>query len=180
MSIFDLILVFIIGAFGLFGLWFGLIHTLGSVLGTVFGAYLASRYYEPVAGWLIHVTGWSENFSRVLVFIIAFVIINRLVGLAFWLVDKVLSIITRLPFISSLNRILGLVLGLFEGALTLGLIFYFIERFPLSDKIMTYAAGSVVLPIVVPLAGVLVPLLPEALRMLKSTVDFAEGVFLKK
>ncbi len=180
MSIFDIVLLVIIGSFGLFGLWFGFVHTLGSLVGTVMGAYLASRYYEPVANWLIHTTGWGDNFSRVLVFIIVFIIINRLVGLIFWIIDKILSIITRLPFISSLNRMLGLVLGLFEGVLTLGLIFYFIERFPLSDKIMGYAAGSAVLPFVIPVASVLVPLLPEAIRMLKSTIDFAEHVFLKK
>lgn len=179
MSLFDIILLIIIGAFGLFGLWFGLVHTLGSLLGTVFGAYLASRYYEPVANWLIGTFGWNENFSRVLVFVVAFIIINRLVGLLFWIVDKILSLITRLPFINSMNRILGLVFGLLEGALTVGLIFYFIQRFPLSEKLMALAAGSLVLPIVVPMASVLVPLLPEAIRMLKSTVDYAEGAILK-
>ena len=178
MSLVDIIFLIIIGGFAMFGFWFGLIHTLGSLLGTVIGAYLASRYYEPMAGWLTGVTGWEGNLPKVLMFIIAFVIINRLVGFAFWIVDKFAGIITHLPFIKGINRFLGLLVGAFEGVLTLGLIVYFIERFPLSDKLMEKMAESVVAPILSSIANILVPLLPEALKMLKSTVDYIEGVIL--
>lgn len=65
MSLFDIILIVIVAGFGLFGLWFGLVHTLGSLIGTVFGVYLASRYYGPVAEWLIRATGWGKCFPRV-------------------------------------------------------------------------------------------------------------------
>ena len=87
MILFDLILLLILGGFVAYGLWFGLIHTLGSLLGMVVGVFLASRYYELGAGWLMNITGWGDNFSKVLIFIIAFFIINRLVGFCFWIVD---------------------------------------------------------------------------------------------
>jgi uncharacterized membrane protein required for colicin V production len=74
MSLFDIILLCIIAGFGLFGLWFGLISTLGSIAGTLLGVYLASRWYVPVAEWLINTTGWSPNFSKVVIFIIVFLI----------------------------------------------------------------------------------------------------------
>ncbi len=170
MSLFDTIVLVIIGGFGLFGLWFGLVHTLGSLIGTVFGVYLASRYYGPVAEWLIRTTGWEENISRVVIFVIAFIVINRLVGLAFWIVDKILSIFTRLPFVSSLNRLLGLIFGLFEGALVVGMVFYFIARFPIGEKFMGWIAASQVAPFTVKIATVLWPLLPDAIKALKSTV----------
>jgi len=170
MSIFDISLLVIIAGFGLFGLWFGLVHTLGSLIGTILGVYLASRYYSPVADWLIRTTGWGENVSRVVVFIIAFVIINRLVGLVFWIVDKILSIFTSLPFISSINRLLGMVFGLLEGALVIGIIFYFIARFPVGDTFMSWVSSSKVVPYTVKLAAVLWPLLPDAIKTLKSTV----------
>lgn len=168
-SIFDLVLLIIIAGFGLFGLWFGLIHTLGSLVGTVAGVYLASRYYEFVADWLIRLTGWGENFSRVIMFIIAFVIINRLVGLAFWFVDKILSLVTSLPFVGGLNRMLGLVFGMAEGALVLGIIFYFIARFPLGNNFMEMIAASKLVGPLMGAASILWPLLPEALRALKNT-----------
>lgn len=178
MGLFDIILLIIIAGFAMFGFWFGLIHTLGSLLGTVFGAYLASRYYEPMADWLINITGWGENTSRVLMFIIAFLIINRLVGFGFWIVEKFLHIITSLPFIKGLNRILGLLLGVFEGLITLGLVIYFIERFPLGDWVMERLADSIVAPYAVSTAEILLPLLPEALKMLQSTVDYVENMIL--
>jgi uncharacterized membrane protein required for colicin V production len=178
MSLIDVILLIIIAGFGMFGLWFGLIHTLGSLIGTVAGAYLASRFYEPMANWLIGITGWGENISRVLMFIIAFIIINRLVGFGFWIVDKTLSIFTGLPFIRGINRFLGLVFGIFEGILTIGLIIYFIERFPLSTWLMERLADSTIAPFTTSLAAVLIPLLPDALRILRSTVDYVEDVVL--
>lgn len=176
MSLFDIILLIIIGGFAMFGFWFGLVHTLGSLIGTVLGAYLAGRYYEPMADWLTNITGWGGNVPKVLMFVIAFILINRLVGFGFWIVDKLTGIITRLPFISGINRLLGLILGAVEGAITLGLIFYFIDKIPLSEYIMGYMAGSAVVPKLIGLAGILIPLLPEALKMLNSTVDFAQGV----
>ncbi|MDD4476840.1 MAG: CvpA family protein [Patescibacteria group bacterium] len=171
MSLFDTILLIIMGGFGLFGLWFGLVHTLGSLVGTVFGVYFASRYYEPAANWLINITGWNENLARVIMFAVAFVIINRLIGLCFWFLDKILSFITNLPFIKSINKLLGMIFGLFEGALVLGIIFYFISKFPLSEYFMSYIAQSQVAPITVKTASILWPLLPEAIRMLQGTAQ---------
>ena len=160
----------------MFGFWFGLVHTFGSLAGTVLGAYVASRYYEPMAAWLVNITGWDGNHSKVLMFVISFVIINRLVGFGFWILDKTTNFITSMPFLNSLNRFLGMVLGLFEGVITLGLILYFIERVPLSDQFMGWMSASNIVPFLVSSAAVLIPLLPEALKMLRSTVDYVQNI----
>lgn len=170
MSIFDIVLLVILGGFGLFGLWFGLVHTLGSLIGTAFGVFLSVRFYEPVAKWLINITGWNENICNVVVFVVMFFILNRLVGLLFWLVERVVRIFTGLPFIRSIDRLLGLGFGLLEGGLVLGFIFYFIARFPLGEWFMGNMASSKIVPYVVKLANVLMPLVPEAIKILKSTV----------
>jgi len=170
MSLFDIILLVIILGFGLFGLWFGLVHAVASLVGSVIGFYLASRYYEPLANWVISTTGWAPNVSRVMVFVISFIIITRLIGLIFWLLEKVLGLFTRLPFIHSLDRFLGLVFGLLEGAMVMGIIFYFIARFPVGPWIMDGMTMSLVAPYTVKLASVFLPLLPSALRMLQSAV----------
>lgn len=169
-SYFDFALILIIGGFGLFGLWFGLVHTIGSLVGTVVGVYLAGSYYEPVANWLIKTTGWGANFSKVLMFIIVFFVINRLVGLVFWILDKFLSFFTNLPFIHSLDRLLGLVFGLIEGALGLGIIFYFIGKFPVGIKFMEWIAASKIVPSLVKMASILWPLLPEAVKSIQSVI----------
>jgi membrane protein required for colicin V production len=176
-SWFDLSLIVIVGGFALFGFWFGFIHTAGSLIGTLAGAYIASRYYELLAQWLMHITGWEGNTARVVMFILAFLIISRLIGFAFWIVDRILSIITRLPFVSSINRILGVALGFLEGVMTVGLILFFVERFPLSDKIMEMIAQSEYAPKFRSVADVFIPLLPDALKLLKSTVDYVQHTF---
>ena len=178
MSFFDITLIVILSGFALFGLWFGLVHTLGSLVGTILGSYLASRYYDVMAGWLMNLTGWGDNVSKVIMFIVAFILINRLVGVAFWLIDRLLSVFTKLPGVRALNHVAGLALGLFEGILTLGLIIYFIERFPLGDTLMNTIASSLLAPYLTIPAMILVPLLPEALRLLHSTIDYAEDLFL--
>ena len=171
MSIFDISLLIIIGGFALFGLWFGLIRTLGSLVGTVVGVFVASRFYESLANWIINLTGWSQNYVKVIVFVAAFLIITRLVGFVFWLIEKVFSIFTKLPFLHGLDKILGMVLGALEGVVVVGVSLFFIARFPISAAFMSGLADSQVAPPLVKIASILIPLFPEALSMLRSTVD---------
>lgn len=170
MSFFDLILVCIIGGFVLFGLWFGIVSTLGSLIGTVFGVYLASRWYVVPATWLINATGWNANFSNVLVFIILYLIINRLVGFIFYIIDKSFSIITHLPFVNSLNRLLGGLFGFIEGVVALGIVFSFVSRFPLGPAFMAAVNASRVVAFCVSIASLLWPLVPEAIRALQNVL----------
>lgn len=171
MSIFDISLLIIIGGFALFGLWFGLIRTLGSLIGTVVGVFVAGRYYEALANWVINFTGWSQNYVKVIVFVASFLIITRLVGFVFYLIEKVFSIFTKLPFLHGLDKILGMILGAIEGVVIVGVSLFFIARFPISAFFMNGLADSQVAPPLVKIASILVPLFPEALRMLRSTVD---------
>ncbi|MFH1292084.1 MAG: CvpA family protein [bacterium] len=171
MSYFDLSLVAIVIGFGLFGLWFGLVHTFGSLLGTAVGLFLASRYYEPMANWLASVTGWTGNFSKVLMFIIAFVLITRLVGFVFWILEKTLGIFTKLPFIRGFNHLLGALFGVFEGIILIGASLYFIARFPLGQNFMNSLGSSNLAPVLVNPVKILMPVIPDAIKFLQSTVQ---------
>lgn len=171
MSLFDLIVLGIIIAFTLFGLFFGLVHTLGSLLGTIVGVYLASRFYQPLALWLIKVTGWNANFSKVIMFTIAFILINRLVGLVFLLLDRALSIVTKLPIINSLNKLLGGIFGFLEGVMVLGIFFYFVNKFPLSQNFMNALAQSKLAPFCIKISSILWPFIPQALKLIKDTLS---------
>lgn len=167
----DIILLVIIGCFGIFGLAFGLVQTLGSLIGTVVGVYLASRFYEQLAAWLAGVTGWTGNFPKVLMFIIAFVIINRLVGFLFFVIDKLFGIITRLPFIKGINRLLGLAFGILEGIIVLGIVLYIINKLPLNQGLMNALAGSKIAAGCIYIASILWPLIPQALQALQDTFN---------
>ncbi len=163
----DLILLGIIGIFALFGLWFGLVSTLGSIIGSLAGVYLASRFYMLPAEWLMKFTGWSGNFPKFVAFVIGFLIINRLVGIAFYLLDKALFIITSLPIIHGLNKLLGFIFGVAEGVIVIGISLYFIQKFPFWPPLIQQLAVSKIGPLCVNLASLLWPLLPEALKMVK-------------
>ncbi len=175
MNMLDIIIIVTTALFALGGLWLGLFHTLGSLFGTVVGAYIASRYYEGGAQWLITTTGWGENVSRVVMFIAIFFVITRAIGAAFWLIGKVGGVIIPIPFKKALNRFLGMIVGAVEGVLTIGLVLYFIDKFPLGDRVMDSILSSTFAPSVIAFASILIPLFPEALKALETTVDKIES-----
>lgn len=164
----DIILLIILGGFTLFGLWFGFIHAFGSLVGTMAGAFLASRFYSPVADWVLQMTGGNENLVKFVVFLLVFIIANRLVGFGFWMVEKIFDIIKIIPFLSSINSLLGGVLGLLEGALVIGLSLFFISKFPFNNWIMTNMVSSEVSASLIKVSSILWPLLPAALKQVQS------------
>ena len=174
MNLVDIILLIIIAGFAMFGFWFGLIHTFGSLLGTLLGAFIAGGIYQPMGDWLISITGWGENISYVVMFTVAFVFINRMIGFGFWVVEKSTDIVTKMPFIQSMNRFFGTLLGIFEGLVTVGLVLLFIEVFPLSPIVMNEIEVSWVAPIAESTAGVVWPLMPEALESIQEGIDAIE------
>jgi len=170
MTLVDIVLLILIAGFAMFGFWFGLIHTLGSLLGTAVGAFFATRWFEPMAEWIANITGWSENMAAVLSFIITFVVINRLVGFLFWMGERFFKRFTSLPFIASINRFLGLLLGIFEGLVTLGIIFLFMDKFPISGTLIDLLGASKIVPHTINAADILLPLIPEGIKELESTI----------
>lgn len=167
MSFIDIILLILLGGFVLFGFWFGIIHTLGALVGTIAGAYIASHYFSLVAIFIGDKIGGNLSVLKVITFILIFTVVNRLVGLIFYLAEKVFKVLSIIPFLKTINRLAGAVLGLIEGALVIGLILHvagvipltswFVERVLDPSSIARYLLG---------VARVLVPLLPEALRIL--------------
>ena len=161
MPLADIVIVGVILFFIIIGLRSGFIHTLGSLAGTILGIYMAGHYYDPLARWLISFTGWSENFVRILTFVIVFVLINRIVGILFWTADRVLGLISRLPILSGFDRLLGAVLGALEGIIVVGIALFFITKFPPSESFMRELDKSQLAPKIIVFSAFLWPLLPK-------------------
>ncbi|MFA6215413.1 MAG: CvpA family protein [Patescibacteria group bacterium] len=170
LTILDLILILALFLFIAFGFTLGLVQTIGALVGVVLGAWLAGMWYAPFSSWLEPFLLGHPAAAKIIAFILVFTIINRLVGLIFWIINKVFNLISIIPFTKSLNRILGAIFGLLEGTLVLGLILYFVSRFITSDWFMAAITSSKVAMLLVQIAGILTPLLPELLRQLKSAI----------
>lgn len=171
----DIVLVGVCVGFALFGFYFGFFHTLGSLLGTALGFFLASRYSGYMAEWLMNVTGWEGNASRLLMFVVAFLLINRLVGILFWFIDKILSIVNHLPLIGLVNRILGAVFGFLEGMITIGLIFYFARKLPLTEEGKWLLQTSTVGKKFESITLFLFPLWPLVVKCFRTITQFVES-----
>ncbi len=167
MSFVDIILLIILGGFVLFGFWFGIIHTLGALIGTIAGAYLAGHNFAAVAGFVQSYIGGSLAVWKVIAFILIFTIVNRLVGFVFYILDKLFHLLTVIPFLKTINRLAGAILGLIEGALVIGLTLHIAGVVPLSswfaDRVLE---PSSIARYMLGVARVLLPLLPEAFRVL--------------
>lgn len=171
MAIFDIILLIILAGFVLYGLSLGLIRTFGSLVGVVVGAYLAGRFYLQVAGWVEDLFFGFNNLGKIVVFIILFALVNRLVCLVFAILDKAFDIISIIPFLKTINRLAGAILGFLMGGLVLGLILYVAARYSVIGNFFgDWLVNSQVTPRLIKFASILVPLLPEVLKKLQSLI----------
>lgn len=164
----DYILLAIIAGFTWIGLWSGFIHTLGSFLGVFLGAALAARYYIPIAGAWDWVFFGNEKISQIVIFIFIFILISRAVGLIFWLANKIFGVIKLFPFLGSLNRLLGAVLGFLEGVLILATVIFLISKYQISPEFTGQLKDSSVTQILLTMAAVIKPLMPAALKNLSQ------------
>jgi len=164
----DLTLLIGLGGFALYGLWFGIIHMVGAFAGVIVGAVAAGRLYEGVSTWISPFVGGNVNLAKIIAFVLTFILVNRIVGLVFWVIEKIFKIIAIIPFLKTFNRLLGAALGLFEGTLVLGLAVYFASRFPVSSVADALLRDSQVAQGLYPIGAMLAPLLPQAVRMLQS------------
>ncbi len=162
----DYILLAIIAGFAWIGLWSGFIHTLGSFLGVFLGATLAARYYVPIATAWDWIFFGNEKITKIVVFIIIFILISRAVGIIFWLFNKVFGVIKLFPFLGSLNKLLGAILGFLEGVLVLATVLFLINQYQVSPGIIEKLKDSQIAQILLTMAAVIKPFLPEAVKNL--------------
>jgi len=163
MVLIDFILLIILGGFVLFGFWFGLIHTAGALIGTILGVYLSSRWYDDVAIWAQSHFAGALNVWKLITFALLFIVINRLVGLLFHILEKMFNVVAALPFLKSINRLAGAILGVLEGAVVIGGIVFIANKFPfgLEQKLFAVSALKIYF---LNVFNVLMPLVPQVLK----------------
>lgn len=170
MTILDLILTLSVFAFVLAGLWFGLIQTFGAVLGTILSVLVAGRYYNAWGEATVGIFFGNANLARMVMFFVIMVLVSRAVGILFWLIGKFFKIVTVIPFVKTFNALLGGLLGLVEGVLVIGGALFIAARYPISAHFAEALSASRIGIWLLHAFGLVAPLLPEALRQLKSVI----------
>lgn len=167
----DTILLIFLFGFVFYGFFFGLIRTVGLLVGVVVATVLASRLYLSVADWASELFFGHDNLGRIIVFILLFSLINRLVSFAFSMLDGIFNILTIIPFLKTINRLTGAVLGFLSGGLVIGLILYISNKYTFIDNWFgKWLVDSVLAPYFLKFADILLPLLPEMLKKIEGLI----------
>lgn len=161
-TILDLILLLIVFIFIAYGFMMGLIEAIGSLVGLVLGVWIGGIFYKDIGDWLSNFLV-IKNLSYVVAFVVIYVLVSKLTGLAFYILNKVFKIFTFIPFLKTINRIAGAVLGLVEAVLVLGVVLLFLSQLPFSQWLNVQLAKSVLAPWLMAVAKILTPLLPKIL-----------------
>jgi uncharacterized membrane protein required for colicin V production len=144
MILVDIVLLLIILSFVGRGWRNGFVEMLGELVGAVL-AFIAARFFAPGLGQiLVLLMPGRLGLAQFIGFVIVFVIVIRLVGWLFTLADKLLKIVTSLPIISSVDKIIGAILGLITGVVLVGSSVYVVLTLRLDPTLISWLGGSTV------------------------------------
>lgn len=140
MLLFNIILVLALIAFVGSGLKDGFIYALGRIVGAVIGFLVAKYFYIQLA--FVFSPFMPAGWAKVIAFLLIFMVATRVMGWIFKAIDKTFNFIAIIPFMKSINHVLGAFLGLLEGILIMGGLIWIIKTFNLIPSAMVYINGS--------------------------------------
>lgn len=171
LSIFDVILAILLSGFLFYGLFFGLVKVLGNLFGTIFGVILASRYYLLVYEALEKTFFGFENAGKVISFIIAFSLIRKVISVAVAALNTAFNLISIIPFLTTINRVGGAILGTLEGGMIIGTVLFLSSRYAIVESFFgQWIIESRIAPLLIKIASILTPLMPDVLKSLNSLI----------
>jgi uncharacterized membrane protein required for colicin V production len=169
MSIFDTILLVALAGFVFYGLFFGLIRTLGSLAGVIIGALLSFHFYEVVFSWVDPFFLGYDNIGKLMILLILFTLFDRVIRLIFTVLDRTFDIVSIIPFMKTINRLTGAILGLIMGILVIGLALFLLNSF-FNVWLTGLTKGSEVAPFFLKSAGIILFFLPMVLEKVKKWI----------
>ena len=140
-------------------------------MGVVVGAILASRYYLFVFDYLGGVFLGYDNFGKVFSFIFTFILIRKIIVIIVASLNAAFNVISIFPFLTTLNRVGGAILGFLQGSLILGLILFVSSRYTIVEHWFgEFLVNSQIVPILIKITSILMPFLPEVLKGLDALI----------
>ncbi len=138
MNLVDILIWLVLLGFVFKGFTKGLVRQICSLLGFLVGGWAALKYYLYLAEASRHIIHLPPNVATILSFAFIFLV----VGLLFYLLGHLLTVIFNIILLGGVNRIGGVILGFLEGAFILSMVLYFGVSKPLPDKVKGYLHRS--------------------------------------
>ncbi len=122
MSLFDIVVIAVIGVLTAIGLWKGTVKQFVGLLGVAVGFLLAIRFYQPCSKFF---TSFHHGTARAVGFTVIFLASILLVHLIGWAVGRFLAN-SKLGF---LNRMGGGLLGFLKGYIVISVLIVILTFF---------------------------------------------------
>jgi len=116
----------------------GLVREACSLLGLVTGGWAAFRYYP----FLSQVIREFINLPPLVAHPISFLLIFMLLGILFYFLGHLLTVIFKIMLLGGVNRIGGVVFGFLQGGFILCVLLYLGTTKPVPDKMRGIIKGS--------------------------------------
>jgi len=137
-TLFDLVVVIVVGLLGFSGLRRGLIEEALKLIGFIFASYLAVRYYALGVLLIKNIFSFSEGIQTVIGFIIVFLIVY----LSIQLISALLKRIVRTLNLAWLDRLAGLGFGAIKAILVMSIVAWCLSIFTETKIIQKLEASS--------------------------------------
>jgi len=172
MLIIDIILLILLFGFFIRGWQVGLIRMSAGLIGILAGIFLAGHFYTLLAGWLIQATYFQQhiNLANFLAMLIIFLLVNGLIGVGAYFIDRIFHIFSFIPFLKTFNKLAGAILGLIGGAFVFGWLILILSKFPLAAFINHYLKHSQVVPYLTYVSNFIISLWPSAIERIKGVL----------
>jgi uncharacterized membrane protein required for colicin V production len=144
------------------------VRTILSLVAVAVGIVLAHLYAPQVAQWLAKYIPWTGAMLQNIAFFVVLGVVERVLNFIFWILDKTVGFMWRLPFINSLNRLLGMVFGLVEGVVVIGVVLAYLIAHPTGAWIVGQLGTSTIVPILAPVGALLLPGVSGITEMLNN------------
>lgn len=116
----------------------GLVREACSLLGLVTGGWAAFRYYSPLSQGIRHFINLPPQVAQPLSFLLIFM----LLGMLFYFLGHLLTVIFKVMLLGGINRVGGVVFGFLEGGFLLCVVLYLATTKPMPEKFKTWISGS--------------------------------------
>lgn len=170
MSYIDLVLALIVLGFALWGFTSGFVRAVASLIGSAIALVITAKTYLDVSVWALP-PAWQGFWMQALVFVVLFLLVNKLIGLVVSLIDKTFHIIAFMPLASLVNRLIGFLFGLFEGLVVAAACVFVASVTPATPVwLATALSDSTVAVWIATVLSFIVPLLPPLPAWITSSL----------